>query len=125
MNQPFDRVLPTSPALDLPAVATIAPGEQPTVSVVVLNYNGLKHLETCFRSLLALDGTVLVESDGATAANPDGLIVQNLLTGIYFLKVESLGSSSGSYVLSTQFQQAQPPLSVDRVEPAGPSPIRC
>src|SRR5438552_8244928 len=25
------------------------------VSVVVLNYNGLKHLETCFRSLLALD----------------------------------------------------------------------
>ena len=27
----------------------------PTVSVVVLNYNGLKHLETCFTSLLALD----------------------------------------------------------------------
>ncbi|MFZ5917788.1 MAG: glycosyltransferase family 2 protein [Chloroflexota bacterium] len=27
----------------------------PTVSVVVLNYNGLAHLEPCFRSLLALD----------------------------------------------------------------------
>jgi GT2 family glycosyltransferase/glycosyltransferase involved in cell wall biosynthesis len=27
----------------------------PTVSVVVLNYNGLKHLEKCFTSLLALD----------------------------------------------------------------------
>src|SRR5262245_38640408 len=27
----------------------------PTVTVVVLNYNGLKHLESCFRSLLALD----------------------------------------------------------------------
>src|SRR2546426_11990279 len=27
----------------------------PTVSVVVLNYNGLKHLEPCFRSLTALD----------------------------------------------------------------------
>src|SRR6266566_352756 len=25
------------------------------VSVVVLNYNGLKHLDTCFRSLLELD----------------------------------------------------------------------
>jgi GT2 family glycosyltransferase len=29
--------------------------ELPTVSVVVLNYNGLKHLESCFSSLLALD----------------------------------------------------------------------
>ncbi len=27
----------------------------PTVTVVVLNYNGLKHLQTCFTSLLALD----------------------------------------------------------------------
>jgi GT2 family glycosyltransferase/glycosyltransferase involved in cell wall biosynthesis len=27
----------------------------PTVSVVVLNYNGLRHLETCFTSLLSLD----------------------------------------------------------------------
>lgn len=27
----------------------------PTVTVVVLNYNGLKHLDTCFTSLLALD----------------------------------------------------------------------
>jgi GT2 family glycosyltransferase len=27
----------------------------PTVSVVVLNYNGVKHLSTCFESLLALD----------------------------------------------------------------------
>lgn len=30
-------------------------GSLPTVSVVVLNYNGLKHLETCFASLSALD----------------------------------------------------------------------
>src|SRR6187455_3046398 len=27
----------------------------PTVSVVVLNFNGLKHLDACFTSLLALD----------------------------------------------------------------------
>ncbi len=27
----------------------------PTISVVVLNYNGLKHLDPCFRSLTALD----------------------------------------------------------------------
>src|SRR5205085_6066790 len=31
------------------------PGEYPAVSVVVLNYNGLKHLDPCFRSLAALD----------------------------------------------------------------------
>src|SRR5262245_14032635 len=30
-------------------------GEFPTVSVVVLNYNGLRHLRTCFEALTALD----------------------------------------------------------------------
>src|SRR5690349_5210297 len=39
----------------LPQPNRPAPSEYPTASVVVLNYNGLKHLETCFRSLLALD----------------------------------------------------------------------
>jgi GT2 family glycosyltransferase len=29
--------------------------ETPSVTVIVLNYNGLEHLETCFRSLAALD----------------------------------------------------------------------
>src|SRR5215210_5892087 len=29
--------------------------KSPPVSVVVLNYNGLKHLDTCFRALLELD----------------------------------------------------------------------
>src|SRR5436190_12790036 len=55
MNQLLDRVPLMSPEPDLPVVARIAPGERPTVSVVVLNYNGLKHLEACFRSLLALE----------------------------------------------------------------------
>ncbi len=32
-----------------------APDAWPLVSVIVLNYNGLRHLETCFASLLALD----------------------------------------------------------------------
>jgi len=27
----------------------------PSISVIVLNYNGLQHLEPCFSSLLALD----------------------------------------------------------------------
>src|SRR4030081_1016660 len=46
---------PVRPAPGMPEAAQVVPGEHPTVSVVVLNYNGLKHLETCFRSLLALD----------------------------------------------------------------------
>src|SRR5262249_52319896 len=61
-------------------------------------------------SLLGLDGTLLVQSDGETASDPDGLIIQNLLQGIYFLKVEPLGGGSGSYFLSTTFHQALNPL---------------
>lgn len=39
----------------LPEPIMLDSDEYPTVSVVVLNYNGLKHLETCFNSLIALD----------------------------------------------------------------------
>jgi GT2 family glycosyltransferase len=39
----------------LPEAARLVPGEYPSVSVVVLNYNGLKHLDACFRALSALD----------------------------------------------------------------------
>src|SRR6476620_9771622 len=39
----------------LPDARRLAPGEYPSMSVVVLNYNGLKHLEPCYNSLLALD----------------------------------------------------------------------
>ncbi len=79
MNHPPDYIAPDSPdpaqaTLNLPFVdgprvpeaqlpdaqSTIhnpepETGTLPTVTVVVLNYNGLKHLDTCFTSLLALD----------------------------------------------------------------------
>ncbi|HYP38965.1 MAG TPA: glycosyltransferase, partial [Chloroflexia bacterium] len=71
MNHPPDYTAPgTAPLPPLPPMsASEAPpqlqplpepimlksDEYPTVSVVVLNYNGLKHLETCFNSLLSLD----------------------------------------------------------------------
>ncbi len=45
---PFLRTLP-------PPAVPVRAGDLPSVSVVVLNYNGLKHLQTCFESLLALD----------------------------------------------------------------------
>ncbi len=41
--------------LRLPDNPQTESSEYPTVSVVVLNYNGLKHLEPCFTSLLELD----------------------------------------------------------------------
>ena len=49
--QPAPEVLRTP----LPEALALTPDELPTVSVVVLNFNGLKHLEPCFTSLQALD----------------------------------------------------------------------
>jgi GT2 family glycosyltransferase len=48
------------PDIDQPGITRAAGaeepgGELPVVSVVVLNYNGLKHLEPCFSSLMQLD----------------------------------------------------------------------
>ena len=48
------------PDIDQPGIPLAEPAHQPegklpTVSVVVLNYNGLKHLEPCFTSLMELD----------------------------------------------------------------------
>ena len=76
MNHPPDYIQPTPPNLDTgevtplhvdgvepaassqmerSAVPVTTSNQQPTVTVVVLNYNGLRHLETCFTSLFALD----------------------------------------------------------------------
>src|SRR5690349_20246239 len=68
MEHPPDYTAPESPQLPpvppdtesagkavLPEHIILKPGELPSVSVVVLNFNGLKHLETCFTSLQALD----------------------------------------------------------------------
>jgi hypothetical protein len=61
-------------------------------------------------SLLGSDGELLVQSDGASATDPDDLIVQHLLAGTYFLQVEGLGSGAGAYTLTTEFVAAVPPF---------------
>ncbi len=43
------------PLLPGAAVPTVVAGEWPTVTVIVLNYNGQRHLDDCLGSLLALD----------------------------------------------------------------------
>ncbi|MFQ5578334.1 MAG: glycosyltransferase family 2 protein, partial [Anaerolineae bacterium] len=50
----------------------------PTVSVIVINYNGRQHLTTCFESLLALDyppdALELILADNASADDSVALV---------------------------------------------------
>src|SRR5207244_9508811 len=61
-------------------------------------------------SLLGPSGELLIQSDGASATDPDDLIVQHLLAGTYFLQVEGLGGGTGAYTLTTEFLPAVPPF---------------
>src|SRR5262249_22888491 len=70
-------------------------------------------------SLLGPSGELLVQSDGASATDPDDLIVQHLLAGTYFLQGEGLGGGSGSYTLTTEFVSAVPPFQSLPVGPVG------
>ncbi len=60
-------------------------------------------------SLLGPDGQLLIESDGASAADRGGRITQDVLAGTYVLEVTGLGAGTGAYTLTTDFQQATPP----------------
>ncbi len=51
-------------------------------------------------SLLDSQGNVLVQSDGLSPTDPDDLIAQQLVSGSYFLKVESDGNA-GNYTFTT------------------------
>ena len=51
-------------------------------------------------SLLDSQGQVLVQSDGVSSSDPDDLIAQQLVSGSYFLKVDSTGGA-GTYTLTT------------------------
>jgi hypothetical protein len=56
-------------------------------------------------SLLAADGRVLIQSDARSTTDRDDLVVQHLLTGAYFVKVEGL-DGAGDFALVTQFEPA-------------------
>ncbi len=60
-------------------------------------------------SLSGPDGELLIQSDGQSATNSDDRIVQHLLPGTYFVKVEGLGGATGDYSLTTDFHPANPP----------------
>jgi hypothetical protein len=83
---------------------------QMTVSTAGLDLD----TRTC---LLGPDGQLLIQSDGASATDPDDRIVQHLVPGTYFLQVEGLGGGTGSYTLTTEFVPAVPPF---RPLPVGP-----
>lgn len=78
-------------------------------------------------SLLGPEGQLLIESEGQSAGNPDDLIVQHLLAGTYFVKIEGLDGGIGDYTLNTEFQPASPPgeplqVPFDRDYPYGFTP---
>jgi hypothetical protein len=60
-------------------------------------------------SLLGPDGSVLLQSDGASADDPEPLLSLHVEPGRYFLKVEGLADGVGGYTLTTSFQPATPP----------------
>ncbi len=64
-------------------------------------------------SLLSSDGQVLMQSDGQSAGNPIDLIdthVDGTTSGTtYYLEVQGLAGSSGSYALITGYSQASAP----------------
>jgi hypothetical protein len=79
-------------------------------------------------SLLGPDGELLVESDGQSAAEPGGQITQHVLAGTYVVEVTGLGSATGSYTLTTDFQQATAPdqpllVNFNRASPWNLSPL--
>src|SRR5262245_47688670 len=61
-------------------------------------------------SLLRADGGLLIQSDGQSAANPDDRIAQHLLPGTYFLEVQGLGGTTGTYTLTSEFVAAAVPF---------------
>src|SRR5262249_44698144 len=61
-------------------------------------------------SLLGPDGSVLLQSDGASAADPEPLLAEHVEPGTYFLKVEGLAGGVGGYTVTTSFQPATPPF---------------
>jgi FG-GAP-like repeat len=60
-------------------------------------------------SLLVPDGQLLIQSEGQSSSNHDGLIIQNVVAGTYVLEVTGLGSGTGTYTLTTDFLPAIPP----------------
>jgi hypothetical protein len=61
-------------------------------------------------SLLGLDGQVLIQSDGASAADPNPLIAEHLEAGTYFLEMAAPSGGTGAYTLTTQFEPATSPF---------------
>ena len=68
-------------------------------------------------TLLSADGEVLVQSVGRSPHNPNGLIDLHLLGSPagrdYYLAVEPLGDSVGSFVLTTDYAATTTPVRAD------------
>jgi hypothetical protein len=77
-------------------------------------------------SLLTAGGQLLLSSDGQSALQPDDLIVEHLLAGMYLVRVEEHGGA-GDFALVTHFDAANPPsesldVNFDHDYPYGLSP---
>ncbi len=61
-------------------------------------------------TLLGPDGGLLIQSEGQSSADPDDLIIQHVLAGTYYVRVEGPGGGTDSYTLATEFLPAVPPF---------------
>lgn len=77
-------------------------GGSPTVSVVVLNYNGLHHLEDCFLSLMELDYSAekleLILVDNASKQNPSEFMRSRFPSVKVIVNPQNFGFAEGSNV---------------------------
>ena len=83
-------------------ISRSAPPEKPTISVVVLNYNGLHHLEDCFVSLMHLEYPVdkleLILVDNGSKADPTPFIERRFPRVKVLVNSRNLGFAEGSNV---------------------------
>jgi GT2 family glycosyltransferase len=81
-------------------IADTAAANYPTVSVVVLNYNGLDHLEGCFASLMEIDYPAdkveLILVDNASKQNPADFMRGRFPSVKVIVNPQNLGFAEGS-----------------------------
>ena len=88
--------------LNYPTISTgiTTTSDQPWVSVIIVNFNGRDHLESCLNSLISTAGTEIIVVDNASTDGSIGLIRERF-PGVLLLRNRRLYNS----VRGSQFER--------------------